>query len=161
MDTGVSLVRQILELHRCLLKDEFHATVDGLKDELKDFMAMMMATHMGTTVMVNNQMAQKAVEKVDVLLDGNPTEKDIATAVKTEFDKVGESIETLADPRGARTVVLPPREEQQEQEFAEVSGVTITEIIAGADVKAKGIRMSGGIGMFVDTGRPPGRLLGG
>ena len=45
--------------------------------------------------------------------------------------------------------------------LSEVSGVTITEIIAGADVKAKGIRMSGEIGMFVDTGRPPGRLLGG
>ena len=45
--------------------------------------------------------------------------------------------------------------------LSEVSGVTITEIIAGADVKAKGIRMSGETGMFVDTGRPPGRLLGG
>jgi len=33
------------------------------------------------------EMAQKAVEKVDLLLDGNPIEKDIATAVKTEFDK--------------------------------------------------------------------------
>ena len=58
-------------------------------------------------------------------------------------------------------VELPPREEQQEQEFAEVSGVTITEIIAGADVKEKGIRMLGGIGILVDTGRPPGRLFGG
>ena len=28
------------------------------------------------------EMAQKAVEKVDLLLDGNPIEKDIATAVK-------------------------------------------------------------------------------
>ena len=45
--------------------------------------------------------------------------------------------------------------------LSEVSGVTITEIIAGADVKAKGIRMPSEIGMFVDTGRPPGRLLGG
>ena len=45
--------------------------------------------------------------------------------------------------------------------LSEVSGVTITEIIAGADVKAKGIRMPSEIGVFVDTGRPPGRLLGG
>ena len=40
------------------------------------------------------------------------------------------------------------------------SGGTIMGIIAGADVKAKGIRVPGNIGMFVDTGRPPGRLLG-
>ena len=81
--------------------------------------------------------------------------------LKTKATKVEEPIEISAALGGARAVLLPPREEQQEQEFAEVSGVTITEIIAGADVKAKGIRMSGEIGMFVDTGRPPGRLLGG
>ena len=44
--------------------------------------------------------------------------------------------------------------------LSEVSGVTITEIIAGADVKEKGIRMLGGIGILEDIGRPPGRLFG-
>ena len=62
---------------------------------------------------------------------------------------------------GTQSMVVPPREEQQEQELAEVSGVTITEIIAGADVKEKGgIRMLGGIGILEDVGRPPGRLFG-
>ena len=88
-------------------------------------------------------------------------ERPIETSATPGGAKGEEPIEVSAALGGARAVVLPSREEQQEQELAEVSGVTITEIIAGADVKAKGIRMSGEIGMFVDTGRPPGRLLGG
>ena len=105
----------MLETHDLKQKiDGLYTMVCGFNTKLDNFMAIM-ATHMGTMVMVNNLMATYDNKDVDVeIMDCGGSDVSVEVSIHTAE---GVTSEEDAGDGTQSMVVLAPPEEQREQEL--------------------------------------------